>query len=131
MKNSLISLILSLSLLLTTSSYTADVVFLNKNDPAPYPGFLFDSDKAKVTRQRLLDEDTDKQLIDSLKKSLDLQSKISDLNQNKVNICVTQIDSLSKSVNDSKNLTDLQKFFWFGMGILTFGLVLYGVNKLK
>lgn len=106
------------------------VVFLEKGAEAPYAGFLFTEEKARELRVINLERDHYKLTTESLQKSLELQKVLSASTENKVAILLEQNDRLAGRLYDAKSMSDWERIFWFGLGIVGMGFGLYGLKNL-
>ena len=104
------------------TSVVQDSVLLNTGDRAPFPGWLAPGGEDKLKDYKLL--------TDSLNKSIDLYKANETLYTQKVTILTTQNDSLSKAVYEVKASNDLEKFLYFGLGVLAAGLSIYAGEHL-
>lgn len=110
-------------LIFSQTSLAQEAVFLNKGDKAEFSGYLLTEDKVKSLRNDSLEKDADKQVIDSLNKSLTLQ-------QNNVDILLKQNSNLVQTVNSEESLNNWEKVLYFGGGIVLSGLAIYGAHSL-
>ena len=116
---------------LSTNTLRADEsVFLDKDQKAPFSGYLLPESKLRELRNNTLERDTLKELNSSLKTSLDLQTTNSNLKDQKVNLLLEQNDKLAKTAYDNRQLNTWEKLGYFVAGILVTGLAIKGVNEL-
>jgi hypothetical protein len=91
---------------------------IKQGQKSPIDGIIITPAKAKqiedVTNQR----DTLQLQNDSLTKSLNIQSDISDLDQQKVTILMNQDDLLAKRLQESQTLNNWEKAGYFVLGLL-------------
>ncbi len=117
-------------LTILTNSLLADpVIFLDKDKPAPFDGYLFSPKDAKDLRLKLIDNDINLEVIKSYQKSLSISDQINSANEKKINLCVTQVETLSKTTVDEREFSDWKKLGWFTLGVLTSILTVYGIKK--
>jgi hypothetical protein len=109
-----ISLIL---LLISNIALADDPTILQLGDKAPYIGLLFSPTKANELRQGLLERDYYLKINDSLNKSIDLQQAIINDQNNKINLLITQDDSLAKNLQSERNVSEWTKAAYFLLGI--------------
>ena len=121
-------LILLAALLLTglTNVEANDVVFIEKNQPAPFSGILFSEQEAKQIRRDLLEADkTILQLQSSNSKSETLL-QIIELKTEEIELYRAQNNRLIKSEQTSETM----RYVWFGLGVLATGMAVYGAGAL-
>jgi len=118
------------SVLVTNFSFADQTVYLDKGNPAPYPGLLMPLDRAKEIHKELIEKDYLEDINQSMKKSLDYYQQKEDLHQKKLELLLDQNDKLSQALQDSKSSTDLEKLLWFGIGIGVTGLAVYSATQL-
>lgn len=106
-----------------------DATALKKGDKATFDGILISQDKAQEIKNTSVERDNLLQINDSLNKSLILQSQISDLNQQKVNILQDQDTKLAKSLQDSQSMNNWEKIMWFSLGFIIPVAGFYGVRQ--
>ena len=110
----------------TTIKANTDVVFINKNSPAPFDGILFTESKAKELRSDILESEKTKILLQSqLHKSETLQ-QIIQLKEKEIELYRTQNQRLMVNQNVSSSLN----YIWFGLGVLATGIAVYGAGSL-
>lgn len=110
--------------------YADDVTFLNKDDKAPYQGYLFTEIKTRDIRLQLIDGDTNKRLNESLKaENLDLQSK-SDKKDQQIKLVLDRNDELAKTVSDQQSMSNWTKAGYFLGGMILTGLAIKGAHEI-
>jgi len=110
----------------TTIKADTDVVFIDKNSPAPFSGILFTELKAKEVRADILESDKTKILLQSeLFKSQRLQ-QIIELKETEIELYRKQNQRLLVNERSSDSLT----YIWFGLGVLATGMAVYGAGSL-
>jgi hypothetical protein len=110
----------------TTVKADSDVVFVNKNSPAPFDGILFTESKAKDLRRDILESDKTKILLQSqLHKSTMLQQVI-ELKETEIELYRKQNQRLLVSEQSSNTM----QYVWFGLGVLATGIAVYGAGSL-
>lgn len=119
-----------LSFWTSLSRSSDEVVIIEQGQPAPYTGYLFSKEKAQLTRIKLIEGEEAIRLNLSYAKSLDLYEKNKDKNNEMVNTLLEQNDKLSKSLNASRSVSDLEKILWFLGGALAVGAATYGAARL-
>lgn len=118
----LINIIL-LASLFGSNVYAEDqVVFIKKNDPAPYDGVLFTEKKAQEIRLQLIDGDLNKDLNESYKRTVELQKLIIEGKDKQNTMLLDQNDKLAKTAYDSQKMSNWEKAGYFVGGILVTGM---------
>lgn len=116
--------------LISSISFAQEAVFLNQKDTAPFSGYLLPEDKIKSLRNDSLENSANKQLVESLNKSLTLQQSNSDLKDKQIQLLLNQNDSLSKTIVTEEKLQTWEKVLYFGGGIVLSGLAIWGAHSL-
>lgn len=119
-----------LTLLISSKSFSDEVVVLEKGTSAPYTGYLFPKETAQKTRIKLIEGEEAKKLNESYVRSIEIYRKNEELNNQKVNILLEQNDKLSRSLTDAREMTAFEKIAWFVGGVLVSGAAVYGASKL-
>lgn len=104
---------------------------LKKNDPAPYDGLLLDKKKANEFKDKLVELDKTKEINKSLEESNKLSKSTIDQVQDKNEQLNKRNDELARDLKDSRQMSDVQKILWFGLGIVGASAAVYGASKLK
>lgn len=117
-----ILLIFSLSV---NNAYAVDVSLLDKDQPAPYKGYLFTEEKTLQIRRDLLEFDNQKSVIESYQRSINLYKANEQTYIDKTTILLQQNDKLAQSVYQAKSTSDLEKVGYFLLGALSIGLGMY------
>ena len=110
-------------------SLAADVTYINKDDKAPYSGFLFTEDKAKDIRLQLIDLDTYKSLNKSLERTVELYKKNEDIDQSKINTLLDQNDKLATNLYSARETSNWERALYFFGGAVLTGLAFYGASQ--
>ena len=126
MKNSLISLMI---LLVSHNSFAQDAVELHLGDAAPYPGILFSIPKAQEIRQNEIQLKAYKLINDSLETTAAELEKIKETEDQKVNILLTQNDSLAKDLADARSTSEFTKILWFSLGVVATSVAVWGAHQ--
>jgi hypothetical protein len=108
-----------------------DIIFLEKDKPAPHEGYLFTPEKTKETRIKLLERNTFEGLNLSLTNTNTFLQKNIYLKDYQIQIVTDRNTELSKTIIDQRSASDLQKVLWFGLGVLATGAALYGIKKIS
>lgn len=103
--------------LITSSSFAEQSVFLNKDEKAPYSGYLLPESKVIELRNNTLD-------MEYYKRAYEIKSK-------QVDMLIPQLDKSTQALNESKNTTNWERAGWFVLGILATGLAIKGVKELN
>lgn len=111
---------LFLIVILSNNAFASDVI--NKGQPAPYSGLLFNQDEAKKLQVISLEHD-------SYKEQLTLQQSNIDLLTTKSTLLTTDNNTMSKELYDERQTNNLTKILWFGLGVVLTGVTAYGVQK--
>lgn len=83
----------------------------------PQESWVFSPEKAKDVRNRLIDNETNLKINESLSKSIELYKSNDQIQQNKVNLLLEQNDVLAKRLNESQSLNNWERFGLFVLGI--------------
>jgi hypothetical protein len=103
-----------LSILSATNANATDgVTLLEKGDPAPYRGLLFDED---YTNQLYKDLETLRENLNSLEKINALYKANEELYETKVNVLLTQNTRLNNSLMEAEKNREINKILWFAAG---------------
>lgn len=110
------------ALLLIPNLAFGQVTLLNKDEPAPYKGYLFSPEdeletRIKVSKVNLLESLTIKQgeQIDILKDRIDIKEQ--------------QLDNLAKQLQSAEKMSDLNKLIYFVLGGVIVGAIVGYVGK--
>lgn len=127
----LCSLVISISLALNVPVYCDDPSFQQKGYKLTQDSWIFSPDKAKDVRNRLVDLDTEKQLNESLNKSLSLEQSMNKIQDDKITLLLKQNNDLVQSVDQNRGMNDWSKILWFTLGVVVSGLAIYGAKGLS
>lgn len=94
-----------------------DVIFLEKNKPAPYDGYLFTPEKTKDTRIKLLERNTFEGLNESLTKTNTFLQENSSLKDQQIKIVMDRNDQLAETVRDQQSTNNWVKAGYFLAGV--------------
>jgi hypothetical protein len=128
MKRLLLTTLLILSI--TNRSFAEDSVFIEKNQPAPFAGFLLPKDKGNKVAQDLLELEADRKLIESFTKTLKLYDSTDKFRESQLDILFSQNDKLSKELKEAHTTTNFERVVWVGLGVLATGLAIYGAKQI-
>jgi hypothetical protein len=123
MKRQLLTILLIFSISVNNQAFAVteaeqNVTIVEKNEPAPFRGYLFSEDKALKFRKDLLQLDTLKAMNDSYERSITLYKTNDELFNYKVNTLLQQNDKLADQLYRSKDRNDWENWAWFAFGIL-------------
>jgi hypothetical protein len=109
----------------------ADTIFITKDQPAPFSGFLFDEASAKKTRIELLNKDFLKETNESLNRSLNLSVQNSEYKDKQINILLEQNDKLAKANSSQRSANFWENSLYFLAGVGITGFIAYGLQKVS
>lgn len=113
-------------------AFAQETVPLREKEPAPFSGVLFSNEEANKVRREKLELQQTKKINESLVNSLKLSETIDNVNREKVNLVVSQMDILSKNLQEERNVNNWERAVWIGVGILAAGvgaLALKGASR--
>jgi len=122
-------LIVTLLLIPTLVFADTDPSFQNKGYTLTQDAWIFSPEKTKEVRDKIIDLHYAEKNVESLKKSLTLQQEIYIIEQDKTKLLLERNDALAKSLNETRSMSDLQKFGWFALGVIGTVLTIYAVRK--
>jgi len=121
-------MILLVSSMIVNSVVIADdAVVLNKGQPAPYTGLLLTEEKANSVYNDL---NKYKLLNESLQRTVFLYEQNEKLQEKRVNVLLEQNDKLAINLQQARTVSNWEKVLWFGLGFLSVGLGIYGVQAI-
>lgn len=115
---------------LTSNCFSQDTIPLSKGAQAPFSGILFSKKKSEQIRDELIERDQFKIFNKTLLDNNDIQQKIINNQQIQVNILLKQNEKLVQQTEKSETMSTWQKATWFGLGIISAGLSVYGASLL-
>lgn len=120
---------MSILSVLNPSLVIADgVTLLEKGTPAPYTGILFTPEESQAMYEQF---ETYKEKITSLEKINSLYKNNELLYEEKVNLLLEQNTTLTDSLSKIESNKDLTRIIWFGLGMLSVGLGMYGAKTIS
>lgn len=122
--------ILTIITLINSYSFAQDAVLLNKDDKAPFNGFLLPQEKLQELHNNTLERDAFQKENESLNKSLNLQQTNLGLKDNQINILLNQNDNLAKALGSERTLNNWEKTGYFIGGIIVTGLAIKAAHDL-
>ena len=114
---------------LYSNAYADETSVLKAGQPAPFDGLLFTEEKAEQLRKDVIAKKTLEDLNLSLNQSLEREKANYNLSESKSNALIEQNIKLSKSLQEERSMTSLERIFWFGLGSVLTGAAAYGVVK--
>jgi hypothetical protein len=126
LKNLLMILLVS-SMIVNSVVIADDAVVLNKGQPAPYTGLLLTEEKANSVYNDL---NKYKLLNESLQRTVFLYEQNEKLQEKRVNVLLEQNDKLAINLQQARTVSNWEKVLWFGLGFLSVGLGIYGVQAI-
>lgn len=125
----MIKIILIFSLI-SNLSYAEDTVYLEKDQKAPYNGYLFTEPKAKEIRIKLLEGEANKELNESLGKTNQWLLQNSELKDKQLTYAMERMNSLASTLRDERSTSNWERALYFSLGVVATGLSLYGLKKI-
>lgn len=106
----------------------AEVRYVEKNQPAPYSGYLFDVEAEKKNRLSLVDLDYFKLKSESLERESQLYKKDQTLLIEQKNLWQENSNRVTEQLIKERDQNLWTKLFYFGLGVLA-GKLVYDVAK--
>lgn len=116
--------------LINTNSVAQDAIPITKGTPAPFAGILFTKSKAEQIRKELIERDQFKIFNKTLLENTEIQQKIISNQKDQVDILIKQNTRLVDIAEKSQNRNNWTNAAWFGLGIISAGLAVYGASLL-
>ncbi len=113
----------------SVSQATDSVVYLPKDQKAPYDGYLFTPDMEKEVRLNTINLKYSEELNASLVKINAIHKDNLQILDQRVKLYQDQSDSLAKSLESSRSTSFFEKTLYFGLGAIITGGIAYGVTK--
>lgn len=104
-------------LICSTAFPDTDPYFAERGTVLPKDSWVFSPEKAKQTRDKLIDAETYFKINESLTKSIELYKTTEEIQQNKVNLLLKQNDELAQRLYSSQSLNNWERFGLFFLGI--------------
>lgn len=123
--------IILIFLLIGNLAYAEDAIYLNKDQKAPYSGYLLDEETVKGLRNAAIDRDLYKNLNDSNQKSLALERSNGELKDKKIDLLLAQNDNLAKTAYSNQSLSTWEKIGYIGLGMVITVLAFKGARELS
>lgn len=115
--------------LISNICYADDAIYLEKDKPAPFNGFLSTEGKTREIRIKLLERDTFENINQSLTKTNTFLQENSDSKDKQIKIVMDRDNQLAQSLRDERSTNNWERIGWFAGGILTTILTIYGVKE--
>jgi len=116
--------------LISNICYADDVVYLNKDDKAPFSGFEFTESKTKEMRIKLLDGEANKELNDELTKTNTWLLQNSEQKDKQLTYAMERMNSLASSLRDERTTSNWERIGYFFLGVAATSAAVYGVSKI-
>jgi hypothetical protein len=116
--------------LISTNCYAQGSVAIQKGNPAPFTGVLFTKTKAIQIKNELIERDQFKIFNKVLLENSELQQEIINNQKKQVDILLKQNDNLVNIVERTEARSKLARITWFGLGVVSAGLAVYGASLL-
>lgn len=115
---------ISLISIVNNTSYSQDSIYLEKDKPAPFTGFLLPEETVKELKNNTLERDSYKRQLDLTNQNVDI------LNKEKI-ILLDQNLKLIQSGTLDHTLNNWEKAGYFFGGIILTGLAIKGAQNLR
>jgi len=109
----------------------ADVVYIERNEPAPYTGYLFTPSKAIEVKNKLIDLETQKKLNANQKKIINLQVEQLELKDEQIHYYKQRNVKLHEDLESIKKVNNYERAGWFVLGVLATSLAIKGAQELR
>jgi len=104
-----------------------NVIYLEKNKPAPFSGILFPEQQANNIRRDLLEKDKLELLLHGERSKSGNLSQIIQLKEEEIELYRKQNQRLIRAEQTSNTM----QYIWFGLGVLVTGAAVYGAGALN
>ena len=121
-----IALVIILAIL-SFNARSADVIYLQKNQPAPFTGLLFTETKAQSVRQELLELDKVRSQLSGEQQKFQLLSGVVKLKDDEIDAYRVQ----NQRLNSQEKVSDTMRYVWFGLGVFVTGFAVYTAQGLS
>ena len=115
--------------LIINSAFAATA--LKKGQLAPSDGVFFSNEEAQKLMADAKELDTLKKLNLSLNLSLDYTTQNNEILQKKTSVLMDQNNTLATRLYEARDVSNMERIMWFGLGVLGTGLAAYGISKIK
>jgi hypothetical protein len=113
-------------LIFSTTIKANDVVYIQKDQKAPFSGILFSESKAKEIRSDLLEADKVKLQLQSSEFKYSNMQRIVELKDEEIKLYQVQNERLIQA----SNTNEISNYVWFGLGVLATGLSVFAAGSL-
>lgn len=107
----------------------SDPYFATKGSLLPADSWVFSPEKAKITRDKLIDLDTALKINESYKTSLGLEKEMQDIQDKKIKLLLDQNDTLAKSLLAERTVTSWERIGYFVLGIAATVFAGYAIRQ--
>lgn len=120
------SLSVTLLLIFSTTIKANDVVYIEKDQKAPFSGILFNEGKARQLRSDILEADKVKLQLQSSEFKYNNLQKIIELKNEELELYEKQ----NKRLVQLTETNEISSYVWFGLGVLATGLSVFAAGSL-
>lgn len=110
-------------------AFSNEAVPLEKGSAAPYSGILFDTEKANILKNAVIERDGYKLLNESYERSLKLSQDNQNLYIQQRDLFKEQNDKLATDLYNERQSSTLGHILWFTLGVVATGVAFYGVRQ--
>lgn len=103
------------------------MVFVEKDQKAPFAGVLFSEQRAKVLRSDVLECDKSALLLTGERSKTDRLNEIIKLKDSEIELYARQNKRLERAESSSNTMN----YVWFGLGVVVTGIAVYGASGLN
>lgn len=120
-------------LLIIKQAYAGSAITVRTGDvvkPEFNEGTLLDKEQANKIKDQLIERDSLEKQNNSFEKSIELYKKNEKLYQDENSLLLNRNIELTKTLNDTRQTSDLVKVGYFLLGVTVTGLAVYGASRL-
>lgn len=128
MIKNIVKLFIILSMNLAHADVILPAIRMNKGDICPHAGILLSDEQARKIYTELENCDHIRLINDSLKKSINLYQKNEVEYKAEISELKVQNLTLLEATESAKKYTVFQSILFFGLGVVTTGLISYAVH---
>lgn len=124
--------LIALLLIISTPAYADQAITVHTGDTVTKQfdqGTLLDKPKADKVKNELIDGDACKKENGGYQQEIQLYQNNEKLYQDENTALLNSNTNLTKSLNDSKSMSDWEKAGFFLLGVAVTGLAVYGASK--
>jgi hypothetical protein len=118
---------LFLALLISANAFSATVI--NKDQPAPYRGYLFTIEEEQSLREKVIELDFAKKRIDIMIQQQGIYESNEKLYLDQITLWRDQAHSLAKINAEKQELQFWKNTFFFALGAALTTAIVYGVSQ--